>query len=93
VLATVQSSAFLLLGVLALGLSIFAFIDCLRRPTAAFPAVGRQSKILWLLLTGGSVLAAIAWVLVPFFLTIAAIVISMIYLFDVRPKIKEITGR
>ena len=92
-LATVQSAAFILLGILALGLSAFALIDCLRRPAPAFPAIGRQSKVLWLILTGASVLASLAWGWVPFFLTIAAIVISLIYLFDVRPKIREITGR
>jgi asparagine N-glycosylation enzyme membrane subunit Stt3 len=93
VLATVQSGAFLLLSVLVIALSVLALLDCVRRPAAAFPAVGRQSKVLWLILTGVSTLAALAWLRVPFFLTIAAIVISMIYLFDVRPKIKEITGR
>jgi hypothetical protein len=93
VLSSVQSLAFLLLGVLAIALSVLALLDCLRRPAAAFPAVGRQSKVLWLILTGASTLASVALLRVPFFLTIAAIVISMIYLFDVRPKIKEITGR
>ena len=29
---------------------IWAFVDCVRRPAQAFPAVGRVSKLLWLLL-------------------------------------------
>lgn len=92
-LATVQSSALLLFSVLAIALSALSFLDCVRRPNAAFPAIGRQSKVLWLLLTGGATLAAIAWVRGPALPAIAAIVIAMVYLFDVRPRIKEITGR
>ena len=35
---------------------IWAFVDCVRRPAAAFPAVGRVSKVLWLILTGVAML-------------------------------------
>jgi hypothetical protein len=71
----------------------WAFVDCIRRPTAAFPAVGRQSKVLWLILTG---LAAATGFFVGLTLTIvglAGIVVALVYLFEVRVKIIEITSR
>jgi hypothetical protein len=71
----------------------FAFIDCLRRRPDAFPAVGRSSKNLWLALTGGSALVALAFFNPIGILGIAAIVISGIYLLDIRPRIQEITGQ
>jgi hypothetical protein len=71
----------------------FAFIDCIRRPTAAFPAVGRQSKILWLVLTGLAALTALIPGQTFGLFGIAGIVVALVYLFDVRPRIREITGR
>ena len=73
----------------------FAFIDCLRRPQQAFPAIGRQNKVLWLALTGASAVTGLLLNYVsPFGIVgLAGIVVSLIYLFDVRPKILESTGR
>lgn len=89
----VQNLVVLVLWVLFLVVKGYAFIDCIRRPTAAFPAVGRQSKILWAILTGVSLLTGLLPNLTLNLLGIAGLVASLIYLFDVRPKIREITGR
>lgn len=74
----------------------WAFVDCLRRRGDAFPAIGRSSKTLWAVLTGlaavyglGGVLSAAAPMGI---LAIAAVVISAVYLLDIRPKIIEITS-
>lgn len=72
--------------------AVFSFVDCLRRREDAFPAIGRHSKGLWLALTGGSALVAIARFYPIGMLGIAAIVICGIYLLDIRPRIIEITG-
>ena len=90
---TVQGLVLLAAWVVTLAVKGYAFIDCLRRPTAAFPAVGRQAKPLWLILTG---LAAATGFFPGFTLTLlglAGITVALIYLFDVRPKIIEITSR
>jgi NO-binding membrane sensor protein with MHYT domain len=90
---TVQDLVFLALWVVTLAVKAFAFVDCIRRPKEAFPAVGRKSKVLWLLLTG---LAAGAGVYPAFTLNIiglAGVVVALIYLFDVRTKLIEITSR
>jgi len=74
-----------------LGMTLFALIDAVRRPTAAFPAVERQSKVPWLIF-----LAISAAVIVYFgavsFLGIIGVIVGMFYLVDVRPKVREITG-
>jgi len=89
----VQDLVMLALWVITLGVKAFAFVDCLRRRPDAFPAVGRQTKVLWVILTG---LAALTGVLPQLTLTIfgiAGIVIALIYLFDIRPRIIDITRR
>ena len=71
----------------------WAFIDALRRPAGAFPAVGKLTKPLWLLITGVAAvvgLASLAYhVTLISILPIVAFVAAAIYLTDVRPKVKE----
>jgi hypothetical protein len=76
-----------------LGLKAFAFIDCLRRPKAAFPAIDRKSKTLWVVLTAVALLTALLVGQTLGIIGLAGVVIALIYLFDVRPKIQDITGR
>lgn len=76
-----------------LAAAAWAFISCLRTRPDAFPAIGRRSKGLWLALTGAAVLVALAGFSAMSILGIAAIVISGIYLLDIRPRIQEITGQ
>ena len=70
-----------------------AFIDCVRRPPQAFPAVGRKSTVLWLVLTGLAALVGLLPGATLDIFGIAGTVIALVYLFDVRPKIVEITRR
>ena len=86
----VQNVVLQVLWVLFLLIKVFAFIDCIRRPAQAFPAVSRQSKLLWLILTGVSALAGLV-VQDPISLFgFAGLVASLVYLFDVRPRIIDI---
>ena len=87
-----QNLVVLVLWVLFGIVKIWAFVDCVRRPAAAFPAVGRVSKVLWLILTG---IAALTGLLPGFTLNIigiAGIVVALIYLFDVRARIADLMG-
>jgi hypothetical protein len=83
----------LILWAILLGVKAFALVDCLRRPADYFPVIGRQSKILWVALTAVSLLAGLAPNLTMSIFGIAGTVIALIYLFDIRPKMIEITGR
>lgn len=72
--------------------AVWAFVDCLRRRPDAFPAIGRQTKGIWLALTGAAVLVSFLGFSPMGMLGIAAIVVAAVYLLDVRPRIAEITG-
>jgi len=77
-----------------IGLGVWAFIDCLRRRPDAFPAVDRQSKQFWLVLTGAS---PIVQFMFGYFgilglLGMAGAVVALVYLVDVRAKIIQVTG-
>ncbi len=91
-LGNVQGIVLIALWVLTLGVKAFAFIDCVRRPVAAFPAVGRQTKVLWLVLTALALLTGLIPNLTLSIFGMAAIVIALVYLFDVRIRIIDITS-
>lgn len=86
------------LSVAALIVEIWAFVDAVTRPTAAFPAASKQTKPLWLIILG--VAAAIGLygaaaigggiTYVVSILPVAAFIAAAIYLTDVRPKVREI---
>ncbi len=86
------------LAVAALIVEVWAFVDAVRRPTAAFPAAGKQTKPLWLIILG--VAAAVGLYsaangssgigVVISILPVAAFIAAAIYLTDVRPKVREI---
>ena len=88
----VQNLVILALWVLFGGVKIWAFVDCLRRPTQAFTAVGRLTKPVWLLITGVAALTGLLPGLTIGLLGIAGLVGAMVYLFGIRPRIIEITG-
>jgi len=85
---------FEVLSIAALCVEVWAFVDAVRRPTAAFPAVGKQTKPIWLVILGVAAVIGL-WSstlggpnLVSLF-PIVAFVAAAIYLTDVRPKVKE----
>ena len=82
-----------ILLVAAFVMEAWAFVDALRRPTAAFPAAGKRTKPLWLIITGVSLavglFSAAYDVSLISILPIAAFIGAAIYLTDVRPKVKE----
>jgi predicted cobalt transporter CbtA len=89
------------LAVAALIVEIWAFADALRRPSPAFPAAGKQTKPLWLIITG--VATAIGLYSATYasqsgigiivgILPVAAFIGAAIYLTDVRPKVREMGG-
>ena len=88
----VQDLVVFALWALLLGVKAFALVDCFRQPAAAFPAVGRQTKTLWLILCAVSALTGVLPQLTLTLFGIAGTVVAMIYLFDIRPRIVEITG-
>jgi len=83
----------LIIGVLALGVQAFALVDALRQRTDAFPAAGKLTKPIWLAILGVSAAIGVIFVSNPFnIFNLIAFVAAGVYLADVRPAIKSITG-
>ncbi|HSZ98826.1 MAG TPA: DUF2516 family protein [Streptosporangiaceae bacterium] len=82
----------LLLG--AFVIETWAFFDVIRRPSAAFPAAGKQTKPIWLVILGVAFVIGIGGAVGELALLsifpIVAFVAAAIYLVDVRPKVKSI---
>lgn len=79
------------LNIVFLAVAVFSFVDVLRRPQQAFPAVERQTKVAWAIFTGLSALIIFVTGAVNF-LGIIGVIVTLFYLVDVRPKVREITG-
>jgi uncharacterized membrane protein len=73
-------------------LALWAVADCASRKAAAFTATGKLTKPTWLLMTGLSALISLPWLGFPMILVIIAATIAAVYLADVRPVVREISG-
>ena len=84
---------FLALSFAAFVVEAWAFIDAMIRPKHAFPAVGKRTKGLWLIITGVAAVVGLAGAVYGVgptsILPVAAFVAAAVYLTDVRPKVKE----
>ena len=88
---------FFILALVALGLELWAVVDCARHRANAFEATGKRTKTFWLALTGGAALVGV----ISFFgssgglfgtlglFGLAAVVAASVYLADVRPAVKD----
>jgi len=97
----IESGVFLILALVALGIEVWAFFDCLRHRANAFEAVSKRTKTFWLAMTGGalavggfgamSVLAGGSGGLFGTLglLGLAAVTAASVYLADVRPAVKD----
>jgi predicted RND superfamily exporter protein len=91
----------LVLAVGAFAVEVWALVDALRQSSNAFPAAGKLTKPLWLIILG--VAAALGFLALPFngggaisslgFLSIIGVVAAAVYLTDVRPAVRQMRGR
>ena len=70
-------------------LRTWAVVDCATRKAAAFPAAMKQTKVVWL---AGTVAAALLGPFLPFPFDVISIIVALIYLADVRPAVREVSG-
>jgi hypothetical protein len=90
---SVQSFVLLILGIASLALTGYSAFDASRYQANLFPAVGRLSKAMWL----GILIAAFLISIVFLFsalslLNIVGVIAAAVYLADVRPKLKQVSG-
>lgn len=98
-IGTVQTLLYLVFYVAIFGLSVWALVDLVRRPPAAFPAAGKRTKSWWAAILGVSV--AVAFMALPYpigfgylsFLALISAVAAIVYLADVKPAITPYSGR
>jgi Protein of unknown function (DUF2516) len=85
----------LLLAVVVLGATVYAFVHAAIQRPDAYTAAGKLTKPVWLLIIGGAGAFALLTSLtgVSVFAVAIAAVATGIYLVDVRPKILEIQGK
>ncbi|MFW6033966.1 MAG: DUF2516 family protein [bacterium] len=75
-----------------LGLMIFALVDALRMNKQAFPAAGKLTKNMWLLILGVAVAANIAILNILSIFGIAGVIAAAVYVLDVRPAVRQVGG-
>lgn len=72
---------------------LFATVDAALRPHRAYVAVGKLGKNAWMAILGVAVLVTLAGFAPLGILGLAAIVAALVYLLDMRPKLREVGGR
>jgi len=85
----VSSIAFYVL----LGVKVFALVDALTRPPAAFIAAEKMTKPAWLIILGLTVASALVFPSVIGILSIVGIVAAFVYILDARPALASVTRR
>jgi hypothetical protein len=73
-------------------LRLWALLDCLVRKPAAFPAVDKLTKPAWLAILLISGLLGTFASPPAFPISLISVVVSAVYLADVRPAVREISG-
>ena len=91
----IQNILYLLLGVVAFGVELWAAVDCLRRRSGDFERSMKRTKGFWTALTvGGAVIGGLSVSAGGslFILELAGVVAAGVYLADVRPAIRNSKG-
>lgn len=93
-ISSAQSLIVLVLGVVALGLEVFALVDAVRHRPDAYVAAGKRTKQFWTVVTGLAALVGFVFLFSPLnLLGILAVVAAAVYLADVRPALQQVSGR
>ena len=76
-----------------LAVKIWAFVDALMRPAAAYVAADKMTKNAWLLILGLTVATALVWPRPMGLFSIIGIVAAFVYILDAKPALAEVTRR
>ncbi|WP_079127704.1 DUF2516 family protein [Streptomyces sp. TP-A0874] len=84
-----------LLGWASFGLfiaALLAFVDAVLRREDAYRAAGKQNKVFWLIILG--LTAVVSWLFnnILGILQIAGLIATIVYIVDVRPALKQVSG-
>lgn len=87
--ASVLSLVFLALAIV----KVWALIDAISRPPAAFVAADKQTKAAWLWILGLSLVAHLIFVRPYSLLSILGTVAAFVYILDAKPALAAVTRR
>ena len=73
-------------------LRVWALVDCLTRKRAAFPAVDKLTKPAWAAMLAAALLFAYIAPQPTGPISLISTVVAAVYLADVRPAVREISG-
>lgn len=82
----VESGLLSLIHLAVLVVTVYALVDCARRPAAAFVAHGKQTKQIWVAILGVALVVSLTLGFLSFLGTIA-VVAAIVYLVDVKPAV------
>ena len=94
-LNSAQAVVFLVLGVAAFAVQVFALVDAIRHRPDAYVAASKMTKQRWVIILA----VAVAIGFISFdgnalgFLNLIAFVAAAVYLVDVRPALRQVQGR
>jgi len=92
-LGSIDQLISVLLGLAALAMEVFALVDALRHRSEAFTAAGKLTKQLWMIILIVAVLIGFLTRYNPLGIGILPVVAAAVYLADVRPALRRISGR
>lgn len=91
-LGATQNVLTMVLLVAALGLKGFALVHALGVPTAAYPAAGKLTKLIWGAILGVAMAVQIILLSPLNFLNLLGVVAAVVYIVDVRPAVAQTRG-
>lgn len=94
-IGSAQGWVLLILGVAALAMELYALVDALSHRTDAYPAAGKRTKNFWVILLVIAVALGFVSVfnVIGGFVGLIAVVAGGVYLADVRPALRQVSGR
>ena len=88
-----QNLVLLVLGGAAFACEVFAFVDAVRQPEAAYVAASKRTRKFWLLLLGVALALGVVTLFNPLSLFgLLAFIGAAVYLADVRPALRQVRG-
>jgi uncharacterized membrane protein len=94
-ISNAQGWVLLVLGVAALAMEVYALVDAVTHKTQAYAAAGKRTKQFWLIVLAIAVAIGFVTVfnVIGGFVGLLAVVAAGVYLADVRPALRQVTGK
>ena len=92
-LFTIQSTFMTVVTLVLFAVQTFAFVDAVSRRPETFPAADKLTKPAWLIILGLALAAHMLFWSPLTFLNLIGAVATIVYIVDVRPALRALTGR